>query len=78
MTKEISDRETDFLCDSIVSSFIGEEMIRQRIACPELGYPESEALYGTIQEWEAATGKSWEDHIKEVNCNNLPPFWWLV
>lgn len=38
-----------------------ECLIKERIACPEIGYPASEALYATIKEWEAATGKVWVD-----------------
>lgn len=35
--------------------------IYNRIACEELGYPVSEALYSDPQEWEQATGLSWEE-----------------
>lgn len=33
-----------------------EMMVKEHIACPELGYPASEARYGSIEEWEKATG----------------------
>lgn len=29
-----------------------EEKILNRIACPELGYPESEARFASVEEWE--------------------------
>ena len=40
-----------------------KERIKLRIACPELGYPASEARYASVEEWEAATGL---DYGKEV------------
>lgn len=43
-----------------------EEQVRQRIACPEKGYPDCEARYQTIQEWEKATGKNWDKYIAEI------------
>lgn len=40
-----------------------DERIRNRIACPERGYPESEALYPTIKDWEQETGFSWGNYL---------------
>lgn len=41
--------------------------ISQRIACPEAGYPVSEAKYATTQEWEKSTGKKWLDYINRAD-----------
>lgn len=38
-----------------------ECMVKERIACPEIGYSVSEAKYASIEEWEKATGKVWWD-----------------
>lgn len=40
-----------------------ECMVKERIACPEIGYPFSEALYSSIEEWEKNTGKSFFDTV---------------
>jgi hypothetical protein len=37
--------------------------VEQRVACPEIGYPVSEALYANIEEWEKATGKVWYEEF---------------
>lgn len=37
--------------------------VEQRVACPEIGYPVSEALYPDIEAWEAATGKKWYEEF---------------
>lgn len=37
--------------------------IEQRVACPELGYPFSEAQYASIEDWEKATGKQWYEEF---------------
>jgi hypothetical protein len=50
--------------DGIGNWMIGwmhEIMVEERIACPELDYPLSEARYASIEEWEAATGKVFFD-----------------
>lgn len=43
-----------------------EERVRCFIACEELGYPYSEALYGTVTEWEKATGKDWYSYVADI------------
>lgn len=42
-----------------------EERVKHFITCEELGYPQSEALYGSIQEWEESKGLSWVKYISE-------------
>lgn len=37
-------------------------MIKRRIACQEAGYPASEACYGSIEEWEKATGRKFNEN----------------
>ena len=39
-------------------------MVEQRIACPEIGYPISEAKYQSIKDWETATGKIWYEEFQ--------------
>ena len=46
--------------------FALEEQVRQRIATPEKGYPFSEARYGSVTEWEEATGKKFYDMIADI------------
>lgn len=38
-----------------------ECLVKERIACPEIGYTISEALYSSIEEWEQATKQKWDD-----------------
>ena len=40
-----------------------EERVKQRIACLEKGYPESEAMFPNIKAWEEHTGKDWYEHL---------------
>jgi len=35
----------------VVRDFTNEEKIALRIACPEAGYPESEARFASVKEW---------------------------
>lgn len=42
-----------------------EMRVEHRIACPEKGYPASEALYGSVEEWEAIKGLDWMDYVVE-------------
>ena len=53
-----------------------EELIREwemkmrvanRIVCEELGYPASEALFQSIEEWETFYGTSWVNFL----CNTV-------
>lgn len=37
--------------------------VAARIACPEAGYPASEARYLSIEEWEKATGKDFYEEF---------------
>lgn len=41
-------------------------MIDERIACPEAGYPHSEARFMNIKEWEQYWGLIWEEYLKEL------------
>ena len=41
--------------------FERECKVQERIACPEIGYPYSEAIYFNIKEWEISTRQKWED-----------------
>lgn len=36
-----------------------EERVKARIACPQKGYPLSEALYASIEDWEKANNQDW-------------------
>jgi hypothetical protein len=40
--------------------------VKNRIACPERGYYASEALYANIEEWEHATGGSFDDFVDMI------------
>jgi hypothetical protein len=42
------------------------EMVSERIACPEAGYPCCEAKFLDTKEWEEVTGLSWEAHMKGI------------
>lgn len=44
--------------------------IRHRIARPSAGYPESEARYHTIAEFEEDTGRKWFGDIIDNYCDN--------
>jgi hypothetical protein len=46
--------------------FEQEQRIKHRIACPEQGYPCTEARYISVEEWEKATNKNWYDYISEI------------
>ena len=37
--------------------------IEHRIACPELGYPASEALYADVHQWEEVHGEDWLEFL---------------
>ena len=39
--------------------------VEHRIACPELGYSESEALYPNIEAWEKAHNRDWYGYVGE-------------
>lgn len=44
-----------------------ELRVRERIACPEKGYPASEAKYATTEEWSKDNGgKDWGDYVAET------------
>lgn len=43
-----------------------EQRILHRIACPEAGYPASEARFENPEEWEKFTGEKWEDILLSV------------
>lgn len=47
--------------------------INQRIACPEAGYPASEARFLSTKEWEEYTGKSWNSFVN--NGHNQSKFY---
>jgi hypothetical protein len=40
-----------------------KQQVIHRIACPELNYPMSEALYPTIKDWELANDKNWYEYL---------------
>ena len=39
-----------------------EQRVKHRIACDELEYPPSEALYASVHAWEKITGLDWLDY----------------
>lgn len=63
--KDYADRytETSFAAWEF---WIDCQMVAERIACPRLDYPPSEAQYGSIEEWEKATGKDFVDSIASM------------
>ena len=43
-----------------------ETKVLLRIACPEVGYPFSEARYGSIEEYERETGSSFQKTLNKL------------
>lgn len=43
-----------------------ELRIKSRIACEELGYPQSEALFDNTQQWEEFHNRKWMDYVVET------------
>ena len=49
--------EEVFAVSNWLQEFVLDFQVDCCIATPERGYPTSEAAYGSVEEWEAATGK---------------------
>ncbi|AXP07792.1 hypothetical protein SmphiM6_101 [Sinorhizobium phage phiM6] len=43
-----------------------EQRVNHRIACHELGYPVSEALYTSVSHWEMENKRSWALYLSEI------------
>jgi hypothetical protein len=48
----------------ITQERIWQLMVNSRIACPQAGYPASEALYPSIEAWQRDTGISWDAWVE--------------
>jgi len=40
--------------------------VENRIACEERGYPLSEALYSSVEDWEKTNGRNWINYVAEM------------
>ncbi len=46
--------------------FEQEMKVAFRIACPEVGYPESEAMYPTVADWEKKYKRNWSEFLSRM------------
>lgn len=49
-----------------LTQWMYEQQVKHRIACEQLDYPPSEALYPSIKAWEEANGTKWYSHLSRV------------
>ena len=48
----------------MINEYTEDELkIRERIACPEAGYPAGEAMFDSIYEWEDYHRMNWNDYV---------------
>ncbi|QIG73024.1 hypothetical protein EVB99_033 [Rhizobium phage RHph_N3_19] len=57
---------TSKFADDWKLAFEMEMKVAFRIACPEIGYPESEAQYPTVEAWERNYKKDWNKFLARM------------